>query len=131
MIGISESFAPCGLGVLKRYNITNAVTVFSGCTFNSHYEILGLSVPVAQFPTNVAPLPNTMNIFERILNLISYIVLKKVYSDSINIRNSTFKRFYNEGEIDLHNLFKETAFYIDNCDPLLSFGSPSTPKFNT
>uniref|UniRef100_A0A0K0FE02 glucuronosyltransferase n=1 Tax=Strongyloides venezuelensis TaxID=75913 RepID=A0A0K0FE02_STRVS len=128
-LGISESFAPCGLGVLKHYNITNTVSVFSGCSFDSHYEILGLSVPVAQSPTSVAPLPSKMNIFERILNLLSYIVLKKSYSDSINIGNSMFKRFYKEGEIDLHNLFKESAFYIDNCDPLLSFGSPSTPKF--
>ncbi|CEF71674.1 UDP-glucuronosyl/UDP-glucosyltransferase family-containing protein [Strongyloides ratti] len=128
-LGIAELFVPCGLGILKYYNIKNTITVFSGCAFDSYYEGLGLTVPVSQLPTSVAPLSKEMNLFERLINLGSYISLKKIYSDSVMIGNYVFEKVYPEGQIDLHKLFKETSFLIDNCDPLLSFGSPTTPKF--
>lgn len=128
-LGISEVFAPCGLGVLKYYNISNTISVQSGCAFDSHYESLGLTVPVSQVATSIAPLSMEMNIFERLINLGSYLGLKKIYYDAIEIGNEMFRETYPEEKIDLHQLFKKTAFYVDNCDPLLNYGLLSTPKF--
>lgn len=128
-LGISEIFAPCGLGVLKYYNVRNTITVSSGAYFDSNYAALGLPVPVSQLSTTIAPLPQEMNMFERLINLISFMAEKKVYNDALEVGNAVFKKVYPEGQIDLHKLFKETAYFIINSDPLVSYGTPSTPKF--
>lgn len=127
-LGISEIFAPCGLGVLKYYNVKHTITVSSSAYFTSNIAALGLPFPVSQLSTTIAPLPQEMNMFERLINLFSYFAEKKVYNDALKLGNAVFEKVYPEGQIDLHKLFKETAFFITNSDPLISYGTPTTPN---
>uniref|UniRef100_A0A0N5BMT0 glucuronosyltransferase n=1 Tax=Strongyloides papillosus TaxID=174720 RepID=A0A0N5BMT0_STREA len=128
-LAIIEIFVPCGLGVAKYYNVRNTVTVSSGPYFDSTFAALGLTVPVSQLSTSFAPLPQKMNILERVFNFVTYLGIKTIFNHGISVGNDIFERIYPEGQIDLDKLFAETAYYIVNSDPLTNYGMPSTPKF--
>uniref|UniRef100_A0A0N4Z9H4 glucuronosyltransferase n=1 Tax=Parastrongyloides trichosuri TaxID=131310 RepID=A0A0N4Z9H4_PARTI len=127
-LGISEFFAPCGLGVLKYFNVKNTITVSSGSYFDCDLNAFGITQPVSQLPTVVAPFPQKMNLMERIINFFTLMALKRIQSNSIEMGNKLFDRIYPEGQVDLYKLFQETSFYIVNSDPIINYGAPLVPK---
>uniref|UniRef100_A0A0N4ZJ48 glucuronosyltransferase n=1 Tax=Parastrongyloides trichosuri TaxID=131310 RepID=A0A0N4ZJ48_PARTI len=127
-LGISEFFFPCGFGILKYYNISKVISVNSGIIFDSHYANHGLTFPIAQVPSMIAPVGQVMTFGERIFNLLSYISIKCIHEYAVYTANTMYATHWPEGNIDINELFSKSIFFISNTDPIVNYGAPLSPK---